>query len=298
MLKSVLRYFSAFILCLNLSPLQANPDIEITSERIDPYLQQQLERRVAELGLTQAVKHKQLNIALIDITDIKHPRIAALNGDHMVYAASLPKIAILFGAFERIQNGEMALNEENRRLLTQMIRYSSNSAATEMLHRVGKEYLAELLQSSKYQLYCKAMNGGLWVGKEYGRGVAWKRDPLHHLSHGATAIQAARLYYLMENGQLLKPELAKEMKAILGQPGIAHKFVKGLKKAAPEAVIYRKSGTWKQFHADSAIVEHEGHRYIAVALAESPQGSHWLSELIVAMDEIVLQPQPVAYLRQ
>ncbi len=282
------------ILCL--STLQASPDFTIQTANSDALLQKNLERRVDQLGLGKAIRDKKLSIALIDITDIDHPRIAALNGNNMVYAASLPKIAILFGAFEKIQDGALELNEENRDLLTRMIRYSSNSAATEMLNRVGKQYLADLLQSPRYQLYCESMNGGLWVGKEYGRGSAWKRDPLHHLSHGATAIQAARLYYLMESGQLLRPELAREMKAMLGKPGITHKFVKGLKKSAPEAVVYRKSGSWKQYHADSAIVEHDGHRYIAVALAESPKGGQWLTRLIVAMDEIILQPQSVAFL--
>jgi len=283
------------ILCL--SPLQASPKFRIDTSKSDPFLQQGLEKRVASLGLDKAVKRGKLEIALLDITDVDHPRIAALNGNEMVYAASMPKIAILFGAFVKIERGEMALNDENRELLTKMIRYSSNAAATEMLNRVGKEYLAELLQDPRYQLYCESMNGGLWVGKEYGRGVAWKRDPLHHLSHGATAIQAARLYYLLESGKLIRPDLAREMKAILGKPGINHKFVKGLKKAAPEAVIYRKSGSWKQYHADSAIVEHNGRRYIAVALAQDPRGGQWLSKLIVAMDELIMQPDPVASLR-
>jgi len=202
-----------------------------------------------------------------------------------------------FGAFVKVERGEMALTDENRALLTKMIRYSSNRAATEMLNRVGKAYLAAVLQDPRYRLYCEALNGGLWVGKEYGRGVAWKRDPLHHLSHGATAIQTARLYYLLESGQLLRPDLAAEMKTILGDPGIEHKFVKGLKKAAPEAVIYRKSGSWRHYHADSAIVEHDGRRYIAVALAQDPNGGQWLSRLIVAMDELIRQPRPVAWLK-
>ena len=77
------------------------------------------------------------------------------------------------------------------------------------------------------------------------------------------------------------------MKRMLSNPAIHHKFVKGLKSVHPDANIYRKSGTWRQFHADSGIIEHEGHRYIAVALAESPQGGQWLSDLIVELDKLV-----------
>jgi len=297
LIHPAVRFLVFLAAILSLSPLHASADFRIQAANSDPVLQQRLERRVTELGLAEAARNGKLEIALVDITDIDNPRLAAINGNEMVYAASLPKIAILFGAFVKVERGEMALTDENRALLTKMIRYSSNRAATEMLNRVGKAYLAAVLQDPRYRLYCEALNGGLWVGKEYGRGVAWKRDPLHHLSHGATAIQTARLYYLLESGQLLRPDLAAEMKTILGNPGIEHKFVKGLKKAAPGAVIYRKSGSWRHYHADSAIVEHDGRRYIAVALAQDPNGGQWLSRLIVAMDELIRQPRPMAWLK-
>ena len=70
--------------------------------------------------------------------------------------------------------------------------------------------------------------GGLWVGKEYGKSPAYQRDPLHNISHGATALQTARFYYLLETGRLVGPKLSREMKRMLGKPGIEHKFVKGL----------------------------------------------------------------------
>ena len=259
----------------------------ISSQSIDPVLQKNLEQRLKTLGLNSSVKAKKLAVALIDITDIDQPKVATVNGDRMMYAASLPKIAILFGAFQRIEDGGLELNDETRELMTRMIRYSSNQAASQVLNLVGKEYLATLLQSPEYRLYDVARNGGLWVGKSYGKAGAWKRDPLHNLSHGATAVQAARFYYMLEKGQLVSPQLTVDMKEILSKPSITHKFVKGLQAIHPQAEVYRKSGTWKQWHSDSVMVEHDGHRYIAVALAESPQGGKWLSDLIVAIDEIV-----------
>jgi beta-lactamase class A len=99
----------------------------------------------------------------------------------------------------------------------------------------------------------------------------------------------ARFYYLLQTGQLVSPELSRQMKTILGNPAIEHKFVKGLKSVHPESRIYRKSGTWRQYHSDSAIIEHDARRYIAVALAKSPRGGIWLTDLIVAMDRLVFQ---------
>jgi beta-lactamase class A len=256
-------------------------------ETCDPRLQKALVTRLGSLNLNIATERKRLSVVVVDISDISSPKMAYVNPNEMMYAASLPKIAILLGAFEKIANGEMALDNETLEKLKLMIRNSSNAAATEILNRVGKDYLAELLQSPRYRLYDPQRNGGLWVGKDYAKAPVWKRDPLHNLSHGATALQVARFYYLLETGQLVSPELSKLMKSILADPAVEHKFVKGLKDIQPDSEIYRKSGTWGPYHSDSAIVEHHGRRYIAVALANSRSGEKWLRKLIVALDEII-----------
>ena len=272
----------------------ADPLYPPLRQRFDSALQRGLERSLGKLGLTNAVNRKQLSVALVDITDLTHPRVAAVNGDEMIYAASLPKIAILLGAFVYIERGKMTLDDNTRKTLTSMIRMSSNRAATAMLRRIGMPNLAEILQSDRYRLYDPAVNGGLWVGKDYGQTPAWKRDPLHNLSHGATAMQTARFYYLLETKELVSAELCREMKQILSRPALRHKFVKGL-EARPGSRIYRKSGSWKRWHADSAIVERDGHKYVAVALAQHPHGGKWLSQLIVPLDDLIFrQPMRVA----
>jgi len=253
----------------------------------DRQLQRQLEKTLASLGLDKAVKNKKLSVTLVDITNLDKPRLAEVNGDEMVYAASLPKIAILLGAFVDIEEGRMALDGDTRASLTRMIRVSSNQDATRMLNRVGKEHLLGILQSPKFHLYDPQVNGGLWVGKEYGKSSAYKRDPLHHLSHGATSMQVARFYYLLETGQLVDSKLTAEMKSMLGNPGINHKFVKGLADF-PDAKIYRKSGSWRQWHADSALVEAHGHKYIIVGLVEDARGGAWLSSLIKPVHEFMV----------
>ena len=291
---ALLLSFSAVFLLILAVPTFAQQEPTNLSEKCDPTLQKGLERCLITLKLNQATKRKNLSIVLVDITNSSWPRMAHINPNEMMYAASLPKIAILLGAFDRIASGEITLDDQTLEKLQKMIRNSSNEAATEMLNRVGKDYISDLLQSPRYRLYDPEKNGGLWVGKEYGKSPAYERDPLHNLSHGATAYQVARFYYLLETGQLVSPELSELMKSILGNPAIDHKFVKGLKKVHPESRIYRKSGTWKNYHSDSAIVEHDGRRYIAVALAKSRHGEKWLTELIVALDKLVCEPAPTA----
>lgn len=260
-------------------------------DRNDPVLQQQLESILAKLKLSRAAKRKKLAVVLVDVTDLDEPRVAAVNGDHMIYAASIPKLAILLGAFIEVREGNMKLDAETRESLTRMIRFSSNVDATRMLNRIGKKRLLEILQSEEFELYDPEVNGGLWVGKEYGKSAAYERDPLHNLSHGATAMQVARFYYLLETRRVVGERLSVVMKSMLGDPGIKHKFVKGL-EAYPDAEIYRKSGSWKRWHGDSAIVEVGELRYIAVALAEDRKGGDWLSRMIKPIHELMLAEHP------
>ena len=255
-------------------------------EAFDPGLQQRLDRVLARLGLERPAREGRLAVALADISDPADPRLASVNGDEMLYAASLPKIAILLGAFVEVERGHLTLDTPTRESLTQMVRVSSNVEATRMLNRVGKRNLIDILRSNRYRFYDPATNGGLWVGKEYGRSAAYRRDPLHNISHGATALQTARFYYLLESGRLLDARLSGEMKRMLGNPGIKHKFVKGL-AAYPGVKVFRKSGSWRRWHADSAIVEDGDRKYILVALAEDPQGGRWLEDLARAVHPLV-----------
>jgi len=83
------------------------------------------------------------------------------------------------------------------------------------------------------------------------------------------------------------------MKAALSNPGIHHKFVKGL-ESRPGVRIYRKSGTWKDFHADSALVEYGRYRYVIVGLAEHTHGGDWLVRLAAPLHDLVVsRPQLV-----
>ena len=90
-------------------------------------------------------------------------------------------------------------------------------------------------------------------------------------------------------------DACEQMKSMLAKPAIRHKFVAGLETGRPGSEIYRKSGTWRTYHSDSAIVERDGRRYIAVAMANHPSGGRWLSRIIVAMDDLIFSPANIAH---
>jgi len=260
--------------------------------RSDSTLQTGLDRLIASHKLARAVAEGRLAVVVADLSDPAAPRVAGVNGDRMMYAASLPKIAILLGAMDKLQRDHVAPAPDLERDLQQMIRVSDNAAATRVLGWVGRERLLELLQSPRLRLYDPRRNGGLWVGKDYGASPAYRRDPLHNLSHGATAMQVARLFHLLESGRLLDPEHTAMMKAALANPGLNHKFVKGL-ASRPAAKIYRKSGTWQQFHADCALVESGGRKIVMVGLAADPRGDAWLTRLAAPLHDLVVRDDRV-----
>jgi len=269
---------------------QAEDDSEVAAplwKYRDARLQADVERALGALGLARAAQTQQLALALVDSTDPDRPRVAAVNGDMMMYAASLPKIAILLAAFEQAEQGRLRLDAEMEASLTAMIRHSSNVDATAMIHRVGVENIARVLMSPRYRFYDPDHNGGLWVGKDYGKAGLWQRDPLHSLSHGATPLQVARFYYLLERDELVSPAASRKMKTMLGDTAINHKFAKGLRELDPQVALWRKSGTWQNFHSDSVLVERNGYSYIAVALSNDARGGDWLSQLIVKLDNII-----------
>jgi len=205
----------------------------------------------------------------------------------MMYAASLPKIAILLGAAVAIEEGRLVLDDQLHEELVNMIRYSCNACATRVLELVGRENLIALLQSPEYDFYDANGEGGLWVGKDYASGTAYHRDPLNHLSHGATAFQVARFYYRLNSGTLVNPEYTELMLEALSKPGIQHKFVKGL-QGTPGIRFFRKSGTWKDYHADSALIRHDGQTYIIVGLAHNRNGGKWLTQLARPLNDLVV----------
>lgn len=275
-------------------PFQLKPVIEDKApleKFADPALQRALEGTLVELERTQDVADKRLGIALVEITNPARPRFAAVNPNEMMYAASLPKIAVLFAAFAQIQSGRLPASAAILNRLNRMIRFSSNTDASWMMERVGKPFIAELLQSPQYRLYDPARGGGLWAGKNYGSGGVWRRDPMENLSHAATPLQVARFFYMLDRGTLIDPAASAAMLKILDNPGIHHKFVAGMREAGDSARIHRKSGSWVHWHADSALIRNRGRSFILVALSEHPDGDQWLRTLATAIDALVQETE-------
>lgn len=244
----------------------------------EPALQRELLRIVDDNGWSKMVDNGVLAMTLVTLGNNEPYRHAGLNENQMLYAASLPKIAILFAAMIAAQEGELMIDPGLEQDLHKMIRVSCNACATRAMERIGRDRILQTLQRPEFGFYNKDLYGGLWVGKDYASGTAHQRDPLKGLSHGATTFQVARLYYSLVMGTFLDPEHTRRMLDYLARPGISHKFVKAL-EGEKDVRIWRKSGSWRNFHADSVLVESTNGRYILVALVEDVDGEQILQQL-------------------
>lgn len=231
------------------------------------------------------IKQKRLSVGLVDMRDEYNTKFAHVNGKEMMYAASLPKIAILFAAMDAIDKGELIETKAVTRDMKLMIAKSNNQASTRMIDRVGYNKIASVLTDPRYALYDKSHGGGLWVGKRYAAGGARNPEPMKGLSHAATAEQVCRYYYLMAKGKLISPQRSQQMMDIMADPLLHHKFVNTLDKIAPRARLYRKSGSWSNFHSDSVMVESKSRNYILVALAEDAGGEQIIRKLVYAVEK-------------
>jgi beta-lactamase class A len=255
----------------------------------EPVLQRELIRIVDNNGWTDMVANGTFAITLVVLDKNGPYSHAGVNENLMLYAASLPKIAILFAAMVAAQEGNLVIDPELEQDLHNMIRVSCNPCATRAMARIGRDRLLQILQRPEFGFYNRNLYGGLWVGKDYAAGTAHQRDPLRGLSHGATTFQVARLYYGLLMGSFLDPEHTRKMLDCLARPGISHKFVKALKDEG-DLRLWRKSGSWRNFHADSILVESTHGRYILVALVEGENGEQILQQLAGDVHQLVGTP--------
>lgn len=266
------------------------------AQRHDPDLQHALETRLlADPTRAKLAEQDRLGVGLVDLSNPERIRFAHVNGDVMMYAASLPKIAVLWAAHQALDEGRLVDDAALRADMTKMLRFSSNQAATAVIDRLGFDYISASLRDPRYKLYDPRRGGGLWVGKRYAAAGPRRGDPLKNISHAASATQVCRMYYQLATGRAFSPSRSAEMLRHLAQPGINHYFVKTLRKIAPQAELFRKSGTWGDWSSDSVLVWGPKRRYILVGLTEGGEVRKRILEDLPRIAEAAMQESTIAW---
>lgn len=240
------------------------------------------------------VAAKKMAVAVVDLSNLHKISYAQANGNEMMYAASLPKIAVLLASMDALEKKELKETPQVKADMKAMISRSDNEATTRMMDLLGFDKIASIMRSDAYKLYDE--HGGLWVGKRYAKDGPRVGDPLKNISHGATVEQVCRFYYMMLCGELVSSERSAQMLDIMENPELHHKFVNTLDRVAPGARVFRKSGTWSRFHADSVLVwdPKSNRRYILVALIEDERGESFMRQLVVPVEEAMKRAQSPA----
>ena len=231
------------------------------------------------------IRSKKMAVSLVDMTQENAPRLAGVNGDYMMYAASLPKIAVLLASMDALEKGELIETPEITSDMRLMIARSNNAATTRMIDRLGFAKIQAVMTDPAYKLYDPEQGGGLWVCKRYGSGGGRHPDPMKGISHAATTTQICRFYYLMAQKKFVTPERSEQMMSIMVDPELHHKFVNTLDRIAPEAKVYRKSGSWQTYHSDSVMVMGPNRQYILSALIDDAGGEMICRELVTAIEQ-------------
>jgi beta-lactamase class A len=285
-LKSILVAAIAFAVTANGAASAGECRAPTPLRHKDPLLQTQLARELRAAGLERALSRRELAVSLVDLSIPGEPAYAGVNDDHMMYAASLPKIGILLAILEEVNAGRIAWTPDFSWRLTKMITISNNEYATWAARLVGLREIAAVLRAPRYCFYEEGV-GGLWMGRTFEKQALVYRDPLKHISHGATARQVARFYVLLDAGQLVSPYWSEWMLAHMAPPDYVHKFFKALRDRPGLSFLARKSGTWEDFHSDSALVERDGRRYVIAALAAHPEGETMMMQIAEIADELI-----------
>lgn len=290
--------FSTLLSCQNeavIPHLEVAPQLKTDTLEVDPIYEIEDAKLKAVLSKEinsnkkwkRLIANKKMAIGIVDLSDSTKYRYAGLNDNFLMYAASLPKIAILLASMDAIEKGELQFNQEIKTDLSLMISKSNNQASTRMIDRLGYDKIEEVLRDPKYNLYDEQLGGGLWVGKRYAASGKRNPEPLKGLSHAATARKVCSFYYKLAMGDLITKERSKQMLEIMKDPKLHHKFVNTLDKIAPKATIYRKSGSWKSYHSDSALVWGPKRKYIIVALIDDSSGEQIIRNLVRPLEKVL-----------
>lgn len=251
---------------------------------VDAQLQSKLERIDEELRGKYGMTTEQTAVGLLDLKTV---RLAMIHPDREEYAASVPKVGILFAYFQLHPEAATNLNAQTRHELGLMAKASNNEMAAKFSHEMGLKQVQAVLNEQRF--YDTNHGGGIWVGKHYGRDTERIGDPLHNFSHAATVRQLLRYFLELEQDKLVSPAASKVMREIFASPDIPHddiKFVKGLD--GRDVQIIRKWGSWEDWLHDCAVITGKDRHYIIVALTHHPKGDDYLVDLVKAVDDLMI----------
>ena len=130
--------FARALLASSALPLVPDEGWDPVLEHVDADLQDKLWAAIEQHeSWASLVGAKRMAVGLVDLRDPAAPRLGMINGQRTMYAASLPKIAVLYAGIQGFETGSLQESPEVVQDLEAMIRQSSNQAASRVIHELG-----------------------------------------------------------------------------------------------------------------------------------------------------------------
>jgi hypothetical protein len=252
---------------------------------------QALVDEVAAATLKQFAEKKlltnQLAISLLDLRDVRQPKLASFRGGVAIYPASVVKMFYLAAAHRWMEDGKLADSEELRRALRDMIVDSSNDATHYVLDAVTDTTGGPELPDAEMKLWGEKRNAvnryfaslgytninanqKPWNDGPYGRERVWVGKDFKN-RNALTTDATARLLSEIALGQCVSAKRSAEMLELhardfttkTGGDDQAHGFTApGLPR---DAKLWSKAGWTSTARHDAAYVElADGRKFVLV----------------------------------
>jgi len=300
----------------------------VASVRPSPALQAFLDRTLDDLAARDpALRRVRLHAALLDLGSADSPALAHHRGEIPVYPASVVKFVYLMAAYAWHEQGRLPLDDGLDRLLTDMIRVSSNQATQQVVARLtGTEPGPALADGAYREFRTRRHAVKRWLeslgitdlhcvhptydgnGDLFGRDVQFLRDRSVAGGLGGaggqfpnrqamTAIDTAELLALLATDRALSPEgsavVRRRMRRNPAEQPYQRQRIAGGAARLPGVETYSKTGTWGPIFADAGIVRHESGRQMVLVVftdGSPPYRGDFIADLAHRSAQHLLMP--------
>lgn len=146
----------------------------------------------------------------ISITELESRATVSINGDEIYFPASTIKLLILVGALKDIENGKYSLSVVEKNI-TDMMTISSNTAANNLINKVGFSTLTKLLEEHE-------MTDTIFI---HGFSPADGEIPRVTVGSNAMTTNDANIFWeKLFNGELLSSENTKKALTFTKLPNV------------------------------------------------------------------------------
>ncbi len=258
---------------------------------LQEFLTEAAEQALRECGPTAEGK-RVLWATLIDLGDVRMPKIASYHGSEKAYPASVIKAFYMVAAYHQVQEGMLRLNRALRRDLALMIEISDNQATNRIVDRLTHTTSGDSLQGLAYEEFVykrtwmnryfrslgfTSVNAcqKTWDGDPFGRDLQLlgaRQDPNYENSNKLTTDETALLLYLIAEKRVVSRRACEAMlKLMRRKPDPADVFLAGV--VPKSARLWSKQGLVESKRHDAGIIHlANGARFILVVFTDKSEG--------------------------